>query len=306
MQDMTTYGKVGVLLGGTSTEREVSLVSGQRVLAGLQSLGIDAHPFDPAERDLTALRAQGFDRVVISLHGGSGEDGTIQGILNWMGIPYTGSGVMASALAMDKWRTKLLWQAAGIPTPDWVVLAQDSSPDEVVSRLGLPLFVKPAREGSSLGMTRVTEAQQLHAAWEKAAALDDLVLAEQCIDAGEYTCAILGDTVLPMIRLLPAGEYYDYAAKYERDDTEYRVPCGLSPAQEAAIGQLALQAFRVLGCRGWGRLDVMLDADGNPWFLEANTSPGMTSHSLVPMAAHAAGMTFEQLLLVLLESACVG
>lgn len=306
MRDMTTYGKVGVLLGGTSTEREVSLVSGQRVLAGLRDLGIDAHPFDPAEHNLIELSAERFDRVVISLHGGSGEDGTIQGILNWMGIPYTGSGVMASALALDKWRTKLLWRAAGIPTPDWVVLTQDSSPNEVVARLGLPIFVKPACEGSSLGMTRVTDAQQLMAAWEKAAALDDLVLAEQCIDAGEYTCAILGDTVLPMIRLLPAGEYYDYAAKYERDDTEYRVPCGLSAAQEEAIGQQALQAFRVLGCRGWGRLDVMLDADENPWFLEANTSPGMTSHSLVPMAAKAAGMTFEQLLLVLLETACVG
>ncbi len=305
MQGMRAYGKVGVLLGGKSAERDVSLVSGHRVLQGLRELGIDAHPFDPAERDMLALSAEGFDRVIISLHGRFGEDGTVQGVLDWMGIPYTGSGVMACALAMDKWRTKLLWRAAGIPTPDWVLLTQDSQPDDVVAKLGLPLFVKPAREGSSLGMTRVTDARQLQAAWEKAAAFDALVLAEQCIDAGEYTCAILGDTVLPMIRLLPAGEYYDYAAKYVRDDTEYRVPCGLSAAHETAIGQQALQAFRVLGCRGWGRLDVMLDTAGNPWFLEANTSPGMTSHSLVPMAAAAAGMTFGQLLLALLETACV-
>lgn len=299
-------GKVGVLLGGRSVEREISLQSGLRVLASLQRQGVDAHPFDPAEQDMAALAAQGFDRVMIALHGRFGEDGTVQGALDWMDIPYTGSGVMASALAMDKWRTKLVWQAAGIPTPDFAILDANTDFEAVVARLGLPIFVKPAREGSSIGMSRVTQAADLRAAWAMAAQYDALVLAEQCIDSGEYTCAILGDQVLPMIRLVPNKLFYDYEAKYLRDDTEYRVPCGLSIDAEQAIQALAKKAFDVLGCRGWGRLDLMLDAAGKPYFLEANTSPGMTEHSLVPMAALAAGISFDELVLTLLEQARVG
>ncbi len=302
---MKLYGKVGVLMGGKSAERAISLVSGARVLAGLLHMGIDAHPFDPAEQDIVALEAAKFDRVMIALHGRFGEDGTIQGVLNWLNIPYTGSGVMASALAMDKWRTKLIWQTAGIPTPDFVLLDENSHWAAVVERLGLPLFVKPAREGSSIGMTRVTQLADLPDAWCRAAACDALVLAEQCIDHAEYTCAILGGSTLPMIRLRPAKGYYDYEAKYIRDDTEYCVPCGLAAAEEQRIQALAQQAFDVLGCRGWGRLDVMLDPQGQPYFLEANTSPGMTDHSLVPMAAKAAGLAFDDLLLKILEQACV-
>jgi D-alanine-D-alanine ligase len=303
---MSRFGKVGVLLGGRSAEREVSLISGRAVLAALQRQGVDAHAFDPAEQDLAALAAQGFDRVMISLHGRFGEDGTVQGALDWMGIPYTGSGVMASALAMDKWRTKLLWQAAGIPTPEYALLDEHTDFEAVAARLGLPIFVKPAREGSSIGMSKVMRAEDLRAAWEKAAEFDALVLAERFIEGGEYTCAILGDQALPMILLVPKKAFYDYEAKYLRDDTEYRVPCGLPAEREQAIQALAKKAFDVLGCRGWARLDVMLDAAGNPYFLEANTSPGMTDHSLVPMAARAAGMSFDDLVLTILEQARVG
>ena len=303
---MSQFGKVGVLLGGRSAEREVSLNSGNAVLTALLRQGVDAHAFDPAGKDLAELAAEGFDRVMISLHGRFGEDGTVQGALDWMEIPYTGSGVMASALAMDKWRTKLLWQAVGVPTPEYALLAEDTDFDAVEQRLGLPIFVKPAREGSSIGMSKVTQAGTLREAWEKAAQFDALVLAEQFIEGGEYTCAILGDKALPMIRLIPKKEFYDFEAKYLRDDTEYRVPCGLPAEQEQAIQLLAKKAFNVLGCRGWARLDVMLDAAGNPYFLEANTSPGMTDHSLVPMAARAAGMTFDELVLAILEQARVG
>ena len=298
---MNRFGKVAVLLGGRSAEREVSLNSGKAVLAALLRQGVDAHAFDPAEHDLSELAAQKFDRVMIALHGRYGEDGTIQGALELMGIPYSGSGVMASALAMDKWRTKLLWLAAGVPTPDYALLTADTDFDAVVAKLGLPIFVKPAREGSSIGMSKVTEAGELKAAWQKAAEFDALVLAEQFVAGAEYTCAIVGEQVLPMIRLIPKKAFYDFEAKYLRDDTEYRVPCGLPPAQEQAIATLAKRAFDVLGCRGWARLDVMLDAVGQPYFLEANTSPGMTDHSLVPMAARAAGMSFDQLVLTILE-----
>ena len=298
---MKQFGKVAVLLGGRSAEREVSLNSGKAVLAALLRQGVDAHAFDPAEHDLSELVAQKFDRVMIALHGRYGEDGTIQGALELMGIPYSGSGVMASALAMDKWRTKLLWLAAGVPTPDYALLTAETDFDAVVAKLGLPIFVKPAREGSSIGMSKVTEAGELKAAWQKAAEFDALVLAEQFVAGAEYTCAIVGEQVLPMIRLIPKKAFYDFEAKYMRDDTEYRVPCGLPPAQEQAIAKLAKRAFDVLGCRGWARLDVMLDAAGQPYFLEANTSPGMTDHSLVPMAARAAGMSFDQLVLTILE-----
>lgn len=303
---MSRFGKVGVLLGGRSAEREVSLMSGHAVLAALLRQGVDAHAFDPAEHDLADLAAQGFERVMIALHGRFGEDGTLQGALDWMGIPYTGSGVMASALAMDKWRTKLLWQAAGIPTPDYVLMDAHTDFAAVVARLGLPIFVKPVREGSSIGMSKVMHADELVAAWEKAVEFDDMVLAEQFIEGGEYTCAILGEQALPLIQLIPKKAFYDYESKYLRDDTEYRVPCGLAAEQELAFQQLAKMAFDILGCRGWGRLDLMLDKAGNPYFLEANTSPGMTDHSLVPMAARAAGMTFDALVLAVLEQARVG
>lgn len=303
---MKAFGKVGVLLGGRSAEREVSLNSGGAVLAALLRQGVDAHAFDPAERDLADLARQHFDRVIIALHGRHGEDGTIQGALELLGIPYTGSGVMASALAMDKWRTKLLWEAAGVPTPEYALLDAATDFDAVVQKLGLPIFVKPAREGSSIGMSRVAAAADLKCAWEKAAQFDPLVLAERFIDGAEYTCAILGNSALPMIRLVPKTDFYDYEAKYVRDDTEYRVPCGLTVRDEQAIQALALKAFAVLGCSGWARLDVMLDAAARPYFLEANTSPGMTDHSLVPMAARAAGMDFDALVMKILESAHVG
>ena len=303
---MKAFGKVGVLLGGRSAEREVSLKSGAAVLAALLRQGVDAHAFDPAERGLPELAREHFDRVIIALHGRYGEDGTIQGALELLGIPYTGSGVMASALALDKWRTKLLWQAAGVPTPEYALLDAETDFEAVVQQLGLPIFVKPAREGSSIGMSKVTAAIDLKPAWEKAVKYDALVLAERFIAGGEYTCAILGDSVLPMIRLVPKKDFYDFDAKYLRDDTEYRVPCGLPAAEEQAIRALALKAFKVLGCSGWARLDVMLDAAGKPYFLEANTSPGMTDHSLVPMAARAAGMDFDTLVLKILELARVG
>ena len=298
---MTKFGKVGVLFGGRSAEREISLLSGNAVLDALLGAGVDAHGFDPGEHDLGQLAAQNFDRVFIALHGRYGEDGCIQGALEMMGIPYTGSGVMASAIGMDKWRTKLLWQAAGLPTPASALLAADTDFAAVAQRLGLPMFVKPAREGSSIGMSKVKSAGELKAAWETAAEYDDLVLAETFIDGGEYTCAMLGERALPLIRLIPKGEFYDYEAKYFRDDTEYRCPCGLPEAQEAEIQALCQQAFRVVGCRGWGRVDVMLDRSGRPNLLEINTSPGMTSHSLVPMAAAAAGLGFAELCLAILE-----
>jgi len=275
---MTEFGKVAVLLGGRSGEREVSLKSGGAVLAALLRSGVDAHAFDPAERPLHEL--EGFDRVFIALHGRYGEDGTIQGALELMGIPYTGSGVMASSVGMDKWRTKLLWRAAGLPTPDFVLVDADSDFDAVERQLGLPLFVKPANEGSSIGISKVKEAGQLRAAYEMAAKSDPLVIAEQFVGGGEYTVGILGDTVLPVIRIVP-------------------------PEKEAQIRAEALQAFRTIGGRGWGRVDFLMDEAGRHYFLEVNTSPGMTDHSLVPMAAKANGMSFDQLVLEILEMACI-
>ena len=296
-------GKVAVMLGGTSAERPVSLNSGNAVLAALQRQGIDAHAFDPANRNLGDLISGEFDRVFIALHGRYGEDGCMQGALELLGIHYTGSGVMASALGMDKWRTKLLWRAAGLPTADWAILAADSDFAAVEQQLGLPIFVKPAREGSSIGMSKVTERGTLKAAYEMAAEHDALVLAEKFIDGPEFTAGILGDAALPLIRLEPAQDkaFYDFEAKYLRDDTQYHCPAGLDPAQEQALRKLALDAFRLLGGRGWGRIDIMLDRSGQPYLLEANTSPGMTDHSLVPMAARANGMNFDALCLAILE-----
>jgi D-alanine-D-alanine ligase len=297
-------GKVAVLMGGRSGEREVSLKSGAAVLAALQRQGVDAHAFDPAQRPLHDI--EGFDRVFIALHGRYGEDGTLQGALELLDIPYTGSGVMASAVGMDKWRTKLIWRAAGVVTPDFEVVTADSDFDAIEQRLGLPLFVKPANEGSSIGISKVKQAGGLKAAYELAAKADPLVIAEQFVGGGEYTVGILGDQVLPIIRIVPANEFYDFEAKYLRDDTQYLCPCGLPAAQEAQIQAEALQAFRAVGGRGWGRVDFLMDVAGKHYFLEVNTSPGMTDHSLVPMGAKAAGISFDDLVVKILEMARVG
>jgi len=297
------FGKVAVMLGGTSAERPVSLNSGAAVLAALTRQGVDAHAFDPANRNLGDLITGEFDRVFIALHGRYGEDGCMQGALELLGIPYTGSGVMASAIGMDKWRTKLLWRAAGLPTADWDILTAASDFAAVEKKLGLPIFVKPAREGSSIGMSKVTAPGTLKTAYEAAAEHDALVLAEKFIDGAEFTVGILGDTALPLIRLEPAKDkaFYDFEAKYLRNDTQYHCPAGLADAEEMALRQLALEAFRLIGGRGWGRVDVMLDSLGNPYLLEANTSPGMTDHSLVPMAARVAGLDFDALCMKILE-----
>lgn len=298
------FGKVAVLLGGKSGEREVSLKSGAAVLAALRRGGVDAHAFDPADRALSELA--GFDRVFIALHGRYGEDGTIQGALELMGIPYTGSGVMASSVGMDKWRTKLLWRAAGVATPEFELVDANSDFAAIEKRLGLPLFVKPANEGSSIGISKVKAAGGLKAAYELAAKSDPLVIAEQFVGGGEYTVGILGDEALPVIRIVPANEFYDYEAKYLRDDTQYLCPCGLDSALEEKIKAEALQAFRVVGGQGWGRVDFLMDEAGWHYFLEVNTSPGMTDHSLVPMGAKAVGLSFDELVLKVLELAHVG
>jgi D-alanine-D-alanine ligase len=297
------FGKVAVMLGGTSAERPVSLNSGAAVLAALTRQGVDAHAFDPATRNLGDLITGEFDRVFIALHGRYGEDGCMQGALELLNLPYTGSGVMASAIGMDKWRTKLLWRAAGLPTADWDILTAASDFAAVEQKLGLPIFVKPAREGSSIGMSKVTEPGALRAAFETAVEHDTLVLAEKFIDGAEFTVGILGATALPLIRLEPAQDkaFYDFEAKYLRNDTRYHCPAGLPEAQETALRQLALEAFRLIGGRGWGRVDLMLDSLGNPYLLEVNTSPGMTDHSLVPMAARVAGLDFDALCLRILE-----
>ena len=298
---MSGFGKVAVLFGGTSAEHEVSLNSGSRVLAALQGQGVDAHPFDPAEQPLDALK--GYDRAFVALHGRHGEDGTIQGALELMHIPYTGSGVMASALGMDKFRTKMLWQAAGLPVPEYAILTADSDFADVEEELGLPIFVKPAHEGSSIGISKVKEHNTLHLAYAEAAKYDSLVIAEKGVMGGEYTVGIIGDDTLPIVKIEPATEWYDYEAKYNRDDTAYRCPCGLPAEQEALIRAQALQAFKVLGGRGWGRVDFLMDAAGQHYFLEANTAPGMTDHSLVPMAARVAGMEYPVLVRRVLELA---
>ncbi len=303
---MKNFGKVAVLFGGRSAEREVSLKSGAAVLAALQKHGLDAHAFDPAVKELQALRSEGFDRVFIALHGRFGEDGTVQGALELMGIPYTGSGVLASALAMDKWRSKLVWRAGGLPIPDYEMLNAGSDFDAVARKLGLPLFVKPANEGSSVGVSKVKRKEDLRAAYEAAARHDSLVIAERFIGGGEYTATIVDGVALPVIKIEPANEFYDYESKYLRDDTRYLCPCGLPPESEAEMQRLALRGFELLGGRGWGRVDFLVDEQGKHYLLEANTSPGMTDHSLVPMAARQAGMDFGQLVLKILETAHVG
>jgi D-alanine-D-alanine ligase len=307
-----SLGKVAVLMGGQSAEREVSLMSGQGVLQALRASGVDAHAFDPAERDLGELKREGFTRCFIALHGRYGEDGTVQGALELMGLPYTGSGVMASSIAMDKTMTKRVWLAEGLPTPRYVLVRREElnkvSLSDLVLSLGLPMIVKPAREGSSIGVTKVTQVQDLFAALNAAAQCDADILCEQCIVGDEVTCPVLGEgasaRALPVIRIVAPEGNYDYQNKYFTDDTQYLVPCGLPAAEEAAIEALIVKAYQVLGCRGWGRIDVMIDAaTRQPYLLEINTSPGMTGHSLVPMSAKAAGMSYEALCCHLLASA---
>jgi len=302
----TQFGKVAVLLGGRSAEREVSLKSGALVLNALRARGIDAHAFDPAERGIEDLVEGDFQRAFIALHGRFGEDGTLQGALEWLGLPYTGSGVLGSALAMDKLRAKLLWQACGIPTPPHELLGADADFTAVSARLGMPLMVKPVNEGSSIGMSKVRAAGKLEEAYALAGNDDRAVIAEEFIEGPELTAGILGDEALPLIRLETPRDFYDYEAKYIAEDTRYLVPCGLPPERERDIQALCLKAFRALGCSGWGRVDLMLDRDGRPWLLEVNTVPGMTDHSLVPMAARAAGLSYEDLCVRILEASHVG
>jgi D-alanine-D-alanine ligase len=309
MSDMASkgnFGKVAVLMGGRSNEREISLKSGCAVLDALVRSKIDAHPFDPSEHHMEELLHQGFNRAHVALHGRYGEDGTVQGALELMDIPYTGSGVMASALAMDKWRTKLLWEAAGITTPHHILINEQSDFEKVAQEVGLPLIVKPGREGSTIGLSKVEDVNDLLAACRLAAQHDAMVLAEQFIEGTELTAAILGDVALPLVRIEVESGLYDYEAKYISDRTRYFCPSGLSNLEEQAIQAQALRAHRVLGCEGWSRVDVILDKAGRPYFLEINTSPGMTDHSLVPMAAKAVGISFDELVLRILELAHVG
>ena len=306
--NVATLGKVGVLLGGKSGERDISLMSGKGVLDALISKGVNAHAFDPGQQAITELAAQKFDRVFIALHGRYREDGTMQGFLEQMNLPYTGSGVLASALAIDKQATKRLWSSFNLATPRFAMLNANSDWQKIAQDLGLPIIVKPAREGSSLGLSKVTKAEDLPAAYALAAKLDRDVMAEQCIIGEELTCPIVGDgenaRALPVIRIVAPDSNYDYHNKYFSDDTKYLCPTGLDLALEAKVQELALSAYRALGCKGWGRADVMIDQKTNqPYLLEMNTAPGMTGHSLVPMAAKAAGVEYADLVLWLLSKA---
>lgn len=302
---MSNYGKVAVLFGGNSAEREVSMKSGSAVLAALLRQGVDAHAFDPAKRPLAELKTEGFDRVMIHLHGRGGEDGTVQGALELMQIPYTGPGVMASSMGMDKLRTKLIWKALGLAVPDFVLLEDHSDFAAVEQQLGLPLFVKPACEGSSIGITKVKNAGELKAAYEAAKRYDSVVIAEKNIGGGEYTAAILNGQVLPFVKIEPATEFYDYEAKYNRDDTRYICPAPIAAEMGEQIAEMVRKGFWAIGGTGWGRVDFLMDEAGKPYLLEVNTSPGMTDHSLVPMAAKAAGINFDQLVLNILSGAHV-
>jgi D-alanine-D-alanine ligase len=297
------YGRVAVLYGGRSAEREVSLKSGAAALAALLQAGVDAIGIDAAAPDLLTRLAGGeFARAFIAVHGRGGEDGTLQGALDWLGLPYTGSGVLGSALAMDKQRAKQVWQGCGLPTAAYALAGPDSDWEALVARLGLPLMVKPSREGSSIGMSKVDRAADLPAAVASASAHDPQVLIERFIGCGEYTVGIVGNRVLPAIKVETDRAFYDYDAKYLRDDTRYLCPCGLPAAQERALQQLALDAFAALDCVGWGRVDLLLDEHGAPYLMEANTVPGLTDHSLVPMAARAVGMDFGRLMLAILDT----
>ena len=306
--DVKTFGKVGVLLGGRSAEREVSLMSGAGVLAALQSKGVDAHGFDTGERSLAELAAEKFDRVFIALHGRYGEDGSLQGALELLGIPYTGSGVMASSVGMDKITTKIVWLAAGLPTPNYMVLDAKSDLDKTAADLGLPLIVKPPHEGSTIGITKVNAAEEFKAAYDIAAALDDSVLAEEFVTGREFTVAMLGGGAdarpLPIVEIIAPAGNYDYQNKYFTDDVKYVCPAVLPDALAAEMQRIAVEAYRALGCEGWGRVDVLLrERDQKPFLLEVNTSPGMTTHSLVPMAARATCISYEDLCVEILRTA---
>jgi D-alanine-D-alanine ligase len=301
-----SFGKVAVLFGGRSAEREVSLKSGAMVLAALRAGGVDAHGFDPAWRPLEDLQREGFACVFIALHGRHGEDGTVQGALELLGIPYTGSGVLASALAMDKLRTKLLWRGAGVATPEYEALDERTDAGALVERLGLPVMVKPACEGSSIGMSKVRRAEDIAGAYALAARHDRVIIAEQFIEGIELTAGVLDDSPLPLIRLETPRDFYDYEAKYLAADTRYILPCGLPADTEARLQAESLRAYASLGCRGWGRVDFILDREGKPFFLEVNTSPGMTDHSLVPMAAKHMGLSYADLCLRILALATYG
>ncbi len=292
--DVADLGKVAVLMGGWSAEREVSLDSGAAVLAGLREKGVDAHGIDVG-RDICRVLAEGsYDRAFIIMHGRGGEDGVIQGLLETLELPYTGSGVLGSALGMDKVRCKRLWSGMGLPTPEYLLIRDEDSLD-MAGALGFPLVVKPVHEGSSIGISKAVDAESLRRGWVMARQFDDEVLAERWIEGGEYTVGILGDQALPVIRLETPHEFYDYEAKYKVDSTAYHIPCGLSADAEAGMQEIALRAFRAVGARGWGRVDFMVDGQGQPWLMEVNTVPGMTSHSLMPMAAKAVGMDFPEL-----------
>jgi len=300
---MSRFGKVAVLYGGDSAEREVSIASGEGVLNALLNAGVDAQGLDKDAHVLERLRTGHFDRVFIVLHGRGGEDGTVQGALDVIGMPYTGSGVLGSALAMDKRRTKLVWRALGIPTPDFQVVCDEVDLERAVSAVGFPAFVKPVHEGSSIGMAPVHDEESLHRAWFEAARHDREVLVERLIEGPEYTASILDSAVLPLIRLQPARRFYDYEAKYaDGAGTEYHCPCGLDTANEETLKRLSLDAFEAVGASGWGRVDLLCDSAGDPWFIDVNTAPGMTTHSLVPMAAAAAGISFEALVVRILEA----
>jgi len=292
-----------VLMGGQSAEREISLLSGNAVLAALKEKGVDAHGIDVDENIVKHMVTEDYQRAFIVLHGRGGEDGTMQGLLELMSIPYTGSDVKSSSLAMDKLKTKQIWLSMGLPTPDFYILDSEQSCKQVLETLGLPLIIKPVLEGSSIGMTKVETEDELVPAWEKAQQCGGDVIAERWIVGEEYTAAILDDQVLPMIRLKTSHKFYDYDAKYEADDTQYICPCGLPEEQEAEYGVLASRAFNAVGASAWGRVDFMVDQDGQPWLIEANTVPGMTSHSLVPMAAKQAGLSFAELVLKILSLA---
>ena len=296
------FGKTAVLLGGDSSEREISLLSGNAVLAALQRRGVDAHAFDPRERPVQTLQTEGFARAWNVLHGPGGEDGLMQGALEWLGVPYTGSGVLASALTMDKLKTKRVVVGAGHAAPAYAVLASPADLSEALQRIGLPMMVKPASQGSSVGMTKVKTAAQLPAAFAAARAVDPIVFAEAFVTGDEYTVSILQDESLPSIRIEPATEFYDYQAKYFRDDTQYHCPSGLSATEEAQLRSAALAAFKVTDCQGWGRVDFMREKNGKFYFIEINTTPGMTDHSLVPMAARQAGIDFDELVWRVLET----
>jgi len=302
VQSANQFGKVAVLMGGNAAEREISLLSGQAVLTALQAQGVDAVKFDLQTSSLSELKEMRIDRVFNIVHGRGGEDGQLQGALELLDIPYTGSGVLGSALGMDKLRTKLCWLGAGIPTPAWMELTSEADVERCVQKLAFPVMVKPALEGSSLGMAKAENIEQLHKAYKQASTFACEVMAEQWVEGDEYTVAILGDSALPMIRLETPNDFYDYAAKYEVNTTQYHCPCGLDAEQERALQDLSIKAFKILGGSGWGRVDFMLDQMGVPQLLEINTVPGMTDHSLVPMAAKQAGIDFNALVWGILET----